>query len=196
MFSKELFTGIILAGGKSSRLGTDKGLLIYKGITLAERALQVLRPLTGTILISTNNPGYPLSGAIPVPDLVRGKGPMMGLYSSLLASQTAFNLVMAVDNIYVDTAYFDYVIKRINDYPAALPFLDEMYFEPLVGYYHKSMIEKMAEFIDNENYKLPDLLHSIPIQKLRVREDFPDWHPLYFKSINFPEDLALLSNSI
>lgn len=54
----ENYTGIVLAGGQSTRMGTDKGRIMWKGRTLAEHAVNTLKPLCRDILISSNDPGY------------------------------------------------------------------------------------------------------------------------------------------
>ena len=61
------YTGIILAGGQSSRMGKEKGLIQWKGKTLIENAIAILSPLCEHIFISTNNDhfdsfGYPVVG--------------------------------------------------------------------------------------------------------------------------------------
>ena len=71
-------TGIVLAGGKSSRIGRDKALLDWGGMRLIEKSISIIEPLCDNIMISTNNPalaylGYPLAC-----DEHHGIGPMRG----------------------------------------------------------------------------------------------------------------------
>ena len=111
MISKDNITGIILAGGRGSRLGFDKGLLLDNGITLIERAINVLSGHCNKLIISSNNLEYNKFGIERVPDILEKNGPMMGIYSSLIASTTKHNLVLAVDNIFVDAALFTTLCK-------------------------------------------------------------------------------------
>ena len=68
-------TGIILAGGKSSRMGSDKGLLPYKGKPLVTYAIEVLRPLTDRIIIVGNNEAYKQFDCPLIPDEIADCGP-------------------------------------------------------------------------------------------------------------------------
>ena len=185
-------TGIILAGGKSSRLGKEKGLLLYKGMTLAQHAIKVLTTFCERIIIVTANPAYSQQDVSLVSDLVPGKGPLMGLYSGLQSSTTQHNLVIAVDNCFVGPEYFEYVLPQVPGYEVAVPFINQQYYEPLVGYYSRDVIPAMKLYIERGYYNPPGLLDIVKVKKLRVEEDFKDYHPGYFKSINLPEDLQLI----
>ncbi len=195
MISKDNITGIILAGGRGSRLGFDKGLLLDNGITLIERAINVLSGHCNKLIISSNNLEYNKFGIERVPDILEKNGPMMGIYSSLIASTTKHNLVLAVDNIFVDAAFYEYVLSKLDGSIVALPFIDKQYFEPLVGYYSKEILPDMKRMVYQNNLKLPDLLEIIQVLKLNVQDDYPAYFDDYFRSINLPEDLLILRNS-
>lgn len=78
------FYGIILAGGRSSRFGQDKGLYPWRGKPLAEHARDILMPNVPNLAISTNNQeAYAYLGLPLIPDLVPGCGPLGGMYSAL-----------------------------------------------------------------------------------------------------------------
>lgn len=93
----ESYTGIVLAGGQSTRMCTDKGRIMWKGRTLAEHAVNTLKPLCRDILISSNDSGYRSLGYPVIPDQYPDSGPMAGIHASLLESRTAENLVIPVD---------------------------------------------------------------------------------------------------
>jgi molybdopterin-guanine dinucleotide biosynthesis protein A len=187
------FTGIILAGGQSSRLGQDKGLLNCHGITLAQRAVDILSCFCTRVIIITGNPEYKHAQVELVPDIIPGKGPLMGLYSGLKASRTADNLVLAVDNCFVNADFYTYLLPNIKDYDAVVPGNNGK-LEPLVGFYSRRVLPVMDDFIRKNNYKPPDLLSVIKVNLLKVSEDFPSYHENYFKSINLKGDLKLLDN--
>lgn len=188
-------TGIILAGGNSARFGSDKGLVIFRGKTLLERAAAILTPFCDEVIISTNNPDHEKYGFRVVQDEVRDNGPMMGIYSALNASLTMRNLVLAVDNLRVEQNFFNYLLSRnLTSCEAAVPFLEKKYFEPLVGFYSKSIIGRMLRMIKDNNFKLPDLLENPTVIKLAVENDFPEYHPDYFSSVNNLKDLEKIAN--
>lgn len=192
MISKNDCTGIILAGGKGSRLGLDKGLLTYHGMSFLERSYKVLSACCSRVMVSSSNIEYRNLGFELIPDIKPGNGPMMGIYSCLMVSSTRHNMVLAVDNVNVTEDYFTYVISKLHHTMAAVPFIQDKFYEPLAGYYNKGILPEMQRFLETGNYKLPDLLNKVAVLKLRVEKDFPGFHPAYFKSVNFPEDLLLL----
>ncbi len=189
------FTGIILAGGKSSRLGRDKGLVEWQGRKIVEFVIEVLSPFCAEVLISSNNLEYKQFSHRVVPDILPGNGPMMGLYSALRSSSTNMNLVLAVDNILVTDAFYRYLLsKDLTGSWIAVPLIGDRFYEPLVGFYKTDCIQVMESFMKKGNYKLPDLISDVPSLKLTVETDFPDYHPNYFQSLNRPEDLVLLDD--
>jgi molybdenum cofactor guanylyltransferase len=192
--NKRVFSGIILAGGQSSRLGRDKGLIEWKGRKLVEHAIAVLEPLCSEVIISSNNPEYQQFGRPVVADQSPGYGPMMGLYSALSLSCNENNLVIAVDNLLVTRGFYKYLIAYdLRQYKIAVPFVQNRFYEPLVGFYSTECISVMELMMNKGNYRLPDLIASVTTLKLHVETDFPDYHPDYFRSLNTPEDLAWLN---
>ena len=193
MGSIKQHTGIILAGGQSSRLGRDKGLIEVKNKTLVEHAADVLSAFCDEILVSSNNPDYCRLPYRIIPDISPGWGPMMGIYSALKVSSEMSNLVLAVDNIFVTSAFYEYLLAtNYCDYMAAVPFVQNMYYEPLVGYYSADCIPVMENMMQAGNYKLPDLFSRITTSRLIVETDFLSYRPGYFRSLNNPGDLFLL----
>lgn len=188
-----LLTGILLAGGNSTRFGSDKGLAFFKGRTLIERSAEVLAPFCGEVLISSGNPGHRRFGYRVVPDLVEDSGPLMGLFSSLQASRSSLNLVMAVDNVLIEGSYYAYLLETsYRMYDAAVPFLEGRYFEPLAGFYSKSILPAMSAMIRSGNFRLPDLLRQSKVLRLDVERDFKGYNPNYFRSANTGDELAAI----
>ena len=91
-------TAIILAGGKSSRMGTDKGVLSINGKTMLEHICEQLHGTFGQILISaTDAEKYSFAGFEVIEDKMPGQGPLMGIASALEASANEINFVVACD---------------------------------------------------------------------------------------------------
>jgi molybdopterin-guanine dinucleotide biosynthesis protein A len=83
----------------------------------------------------------------------------------------------------------------LSTYHVAVPYVQNKYFEPLVGYYSTKCIPVMEQMMQERNYKLPDLFSKIQVNKLMVERDFPDFKQNYFQSLNQPEDLEMLKGS-
>ena len=91
-------TGIILAGGKSERMGTDKGLILYKGKPFIKHVYEAMKAVLGNnIVVVSSNAAYDAFGYRRIEDLIADKGPVGGLYTALKQSKTKLNLVLSVD---------------------------------------------------------------------------------------------------
>ena len=88
MVKKNNITGIVLAGGKSSRMGLDKGLIKMNQQTFIQAVINAMRPLVGDIIIVSNNSDYDQFGYLRINDLIKDSGPLAGLYSGLCFSQS------------------------------------------------------------------------------------------------------------
>ncbi|NCU32376.1 MAG: molybdenum cofactor guanylyltransferase, partial [Candidatus Moranbacteria bacterium] len=95
---KEKATAIVLAGGKSSRMGEDKSLLPVNGRPLIAHIVDQLRDRFDEIIIGANDPEkYAFLNLPVVTDIEKDKGPLMGIYSCLNASTNDVNFVTACD---------------------------------------------------------------------------------------------------
>lgn len=183
-------TGIILAGGKSSRMGTDKGMQELCGKPLIGYAIQVLSELCGTIIISTSSDAYQSLGYKTVADEIPGIGPMGGIYSAIRQSKTEKNLVLSCDLPFVSKELLSYILESSEGCQVAVPWKGSQHYEPLCGFYSLSIKEKVHAFIKNENYKLPDLFEEIRINKLIISKELDFYHENLFMNVNSKHDLA------
>lgn len=182
-------TGIILAGGKSTRMGMEKGLVMFKGKPLIRYALDVLIPLCDEILISSNSERYRHFGHEIIPDEIPGIGPMGGIYSCLKQSKNELNLVLSCDMPFVTPEIYGNLLSVRTDSTICIPWYEGEHFEPMCGVYHKNAIHIMQEFIMKKNYKLPDLFKCTSFTALKIADMVPAPGPHYFFSINSPGDL-------
>lgn len=187
-------TGVVLAGGISSRMGKDKGLMNLNGHALVEYAVDILKTITGELLISTNNPGYSSFGFPLVEDLVMDIGPMGGVYSCLKSSPTEKNIIIACDMPFVKPGLFNYLLDNMEDELVVLPSKDGIYPEPMCGIYKKEILPTMEEFIHKGNYKLPDLFRKIPFKMITITGEMEFYSEEMFMNINSMEDLQGANN--
>jgi len=102
----------IQAGGQSSRMGTDKALILFKGQPLIERIIQRLKPIADEILITSNQPEDLLFLGYPVyPDLYPGLGALGGLYTALYYSQNPIVMIVATDMPFPSLALYQKQIE-------------------------------------------------------------------------------------
>lgn len=175
-------------------MGTDKGLQELCGKPLISYSIQLLSEFCSTIIISTSSDAYQSFGYKTVADEIPGIGPMGGIYSALKQSKTEQNLVLSCDLPFVSKELFSYIIKNSEVYQAAVPWEGNQHYEPLCGFYHLSILDQMNVFVQNGNYKLPDLFKTISINKLVINDKLKFYNGNLFLNVNSKHDLALAEN--
>ncbi len=180
-------TGIILAGGKSTRMGCDKVLLEMDKKTLLERAIELVEPLCQSVLISSNNPVHEKFGLEIIPDEIKNCGPMGGIYTCLKKSKTDWNFVISVDSAFVEPGFVQFLISKVGDFNAVVP-IHKKGKEPLIAFYHKSCLPEIEKMLPVNNFKMYNLIHALNSRFVDA-QSWIDKYPKLFNNLNRPEDL-------
>ncbi len=189
-------TVAIMAGGKSSRMGTDKSFVVLAGKPLIEHALARVSDLgqDETILITNKPEAYSHLGLPMYGDVIPDKGSLGGIYTAIHYSRSEYTLTVACDTPFVSPELFRYMIglreAEGGPYDVIVPRF-EKYPQGLHAIYRKACLEPIRERMD------ADKLHVIGFYpKVRVRyleepeyEQF-DAKGLSFFNVNTPEELA------
>lgn len=178
---------IILAGGKSLRMGCDKSLIMIDGEAMIERIIRTLSGRFEDIIVCGRN--YEIPGVKYVDDCCAGAGPMGGLYSGLSDSHDDVNFVTACDIPEIDINIIDYMEYCMEGHDAAVIKAGE-YAEPLFAFYSASILPVIEGFIANRNYALRSLYDSIDVKFVPMEElkkMFPSFQGIL--NINNPSDL-------
>lgn len=187
--------GIVLAGGRSSRMGTDKAQLAVAGRTLLQRAIDGLAAITDHVWVVTDGRApYPVelpAGRIDfVADQVPGAGALGGIYSGLAASDRAFNLAVACDMPFLHPALLRYLVSLAPGYDLVLPVIEGGQ-EPLHAVYGRGCLAPMAERIQRGQYKVIGFVDSVRVRLVDETEAARHDPTLRsFRNCNTPEDLA------
>ncbi len=176
-------TGIILAGGLSSRMGQDKGLLHYKGRALVEYAIDAIKPLCSEIIISSNNKEYEQFGYKVVTDVYQKVGPIGGLYSSLAEANTNDILMCPCDMPFITTDIFEQILENKSDSAVTVVESDSGKVYPTLGYYQKSCLPVILQFIEQGQYKLQLLMKALNAATIQIEDNKS------LLNFNTPEDL-------
>jgi molybdenum cofactor guanylyltransferase len=186
-------SSIILAGGKSKRLGRNKIIEIFDDQSLLERVISRLQFSESEIIIVTGKdsvlPRINNSQVRLIEDMYPGKGSLGGIYTGLIRSKTFLNIVVACDMPFINQGLLSYMINVIDNFDVAIPRIGN-YVEPLHAIYSKNCLPAIKALI-KEN-RLP-ILELFPLIKTRYVEkaeigDF-DPHHLSFFNINTEADL-------
>ena len=180
---KERITGIILAAGKSSRMGTEKGLLPYESGNFIEKIIETIQPFCDEIIISSNTVHYDYLGFKIVNDNYIEIGPIGGMEACLSASDTDKNLFVTCDSPTIKKQYISSLVSSSDDnYITYLSNKNDVY--PLNAVYSKSVLPIIKSQISNNKFRVKDLLNLTSTKKVEISE------PLI--NFNTPDDLKLL----
>ncbi len=181
---REIATAIVLAGGQSSRMGEDKSLLSADNLPMIEK---IVRQLTGhfrEIIIGANDPEkYRFLNLPVVPDLEKGKGPLMGIYSTLLQSKHETNFVVACDIPDLNMDYVKQLLRQAKFHEIVVPVWGDGKYESLFAIYNKSVLDKIKKLLDNGQRKIGLLFESTDVKYLPLPDEV-NW----LKNLNTRED--------
>lgn len=154
-------TGIILAGGKSSRMGTDKAMLQIDGYSFLQHCHNLLSEVCNEIIVSSPNEAHDLMNTKRVTDIYPEKGPLGGLHATLSASKNDVNLCLSVDTPFVTIAFLKWMLSQQKD--AKSFFIKEGgRFHPLIGIYQKSAAESIEIALKNNALRTTELIQNLP----------------------------------
>ncbi len=181
----ENLTGIILAGGKSQRMGTDKGLLLLKGKPFVTHIYEALKPIVGdNIVVVSSNADYDALGYNRIEDMIADKGPVGGLYTALKQSKTKFNLVLSVDVPLVSTELLQWLVAKHEDSFMVTQVQVQDKESPLIAVYDRSIRILLGEHLAGNQLKLRDVIAEVNHQTLEV----PSKWSKQVQNINTEED--------
>ncbi|TVQ85640.1 MAG: molybdenum cofactor guanylyltransferase [Bacteroidetes bacterium] len=188
LIPKSQVTGIILAGGKSSRFGSDKALFEYHGKRLVEYSIDNIKLLCGKILLSTNSPEkFDFTGLKAVTDLYPGSGPVGGIHACLQQSNTEHNLIIGCDLPWLDIRLFEFILGCSSGYQVVMP-SHNGFKETLASYFHKSCADTLEQALREKRYKILDAIASLNVYFPDIEsEDF--YSEKLFSNINYRRDI-------
>jgi len=164
-------TGIVLAGGKSERMGVPKATLKWNGGTFLEHAVALLRPFCEDIIIAIQQ-GQSLPAMANckiVVDEQPGLGPLGGLVSSLAVSQGDWHLALACDLPLVRKEVLQLLCENAQGVDAVVPLVGGR-LQPLVAAYARACLEPGREALQTGQRTLRALLDRVRVKVLEEDE--------------------------
>lgn len=150
-------TGLVLAGGRSRRMGVDKATLSLAGVPLVERVVAALREISEEVLVASGD-GERLPGEWrQVSDALPGAGPVGGLLAGLAVARTPLLAVVAVDLPNPDPALLTWLARQHDGEPAVVPYADDR-LQPLHAVYDVSARDAFEQAVASGQRSLTRLL--------------------------------------
>jgi molybdopterin-guanine dinucleotide biosynthesis protein A len=163
-------SAVILAGGKSTRMGRNKALLDLEGETLIGRVYRILKKAFSEVLISANDvETYGFLGAPIVRDAFAAGGSLAGIHAGLLNSRGEHCFFLACDMPFVNIELIQYLNRFIDDYDVVIP-VSRSGPEPLHSFYSRHCIPYIEEQLESGNLKIIDFFHRVRMREVSVEE--------------------------
>lgn len=182
-------TAVVLAGGKSSRMGRPKSLLLFDGEPLILHIVRALQRLFAeTVIVAAPDQDLPDLPAIVVRDEVAYQGPVGGIYYGLKAAGGNFCFVTSCDVPFLNPSLISYLISQISDHDAVVPRWENR-FQPLHAVYRTSVLPLLKEQLEHGELRpvyLFDKVQTCKIGEEEIRRFDPEG--LSFLNMNTPDD--------
>ena len=177
----------ILAGGASSRMGTDKSLLPIEGQTFTGRIAETLLKLTDSVSVVGRETDLRLP---TVPDVYPQWGALGGLHAALTACKRDWAIVVACDLPFVTAELFSFLAEKRMDHEAVVPIQEDERPQPLAALYRVEPCRQRAtELIEAGRRRPLDLLEAVKTRWVSFAEIRNlDQAQRFFVNINTPSD--------
>jgi molybdopterin-guanine dinucleotide biosynthesis protein A len=193
-------TGVVLAGGRSSRFGTDKAFARLGGCTLLERALAGVAAVCDDLVVvaapGKDEASYAVAGARVTHDAVEGQGPVAGIVAGLRAARRSRALVVAVDMPCLREDVLRLLAAAAPEADVVAPVVDGRP-EPLCAVYATRAAEPMAEALARDVRKITDAFAGLTVrwvEESALRALDPELRS--FWNVNRPDDLARIRGAL
>ena len=177
-------TGIILAGGKSTRMGSNKAFLKLGNKTVIEHIVELMKKIFSEVMIITNTPEEYNFLSLPIyKDIYEYNGPLAGIHSGLIHSKTKQNFIISCDIPLMTKEMIEYIVEYKSEKP--IKFCEAAgYHQPLAGVYSKSVIAEVEKVISDENAVTDKSFHHF-LKKVDAEIIHPENRPFYKDDIFF-----------
>lgn len=191
--------GIILAGGKSSRMGVNKSFLKLGNQTIIERITDLMKSIFKEVIIITNTPAEYAFLQLPLyEDIFKGKGPLGGIHSGLTYSKTEKNFVSSCDIPLMTKEMIEHILNYKTEKP--IIFCEAAgYHQPLVGVYKKEVVAEIEKILSNNDETTDKSFHHF-LKRVNAEIIHPKnlsfYKDEFFFNVNKKEDYEKLLKSL
>lgn len=186
------FSGAVLVGGQSRRMGTDKALLTIGGVPLIQRVVGTLQAVVNEVfLVGPGAERYEWLNVQATDDLVAGAGPLGGIHSALCVARHPRCLVVACDMPFLDMDLLRFMLREAASWDVVVPRGPERY-ETLHAVYARFCLEPIEQMLENGKLCPVDFFPLVRVRSVEADEiaSFEHgWRSLM--SVNTAADLEL-----
>lgn len=185
-------TGVILAGGRSRRMGRDKATLKWDGATLFERALALMQCFFGSVLIAGDRPDLTRPGVPYFADPFPGSA-LGGLFTGLVRASTPWIFAAPCDMPCADPELVRRLLARREGVDIVVPCTPAGP-EPVFALYNQSCREPIRQMLTEDRFRIADLFSRMRVATLECHDLPLDWERALC-NVNTPEEFHRLKKS-
>lgn len=166
--------GVILAGGKSSRMGTNKALLTLNDQTVIEHVVLEMQAVSDRIVIVTNEPKeYQFLNIPMIADRYKQKGPLAGIEAAMYHEQASEFIVAACDMPFIHRDIYRTLYHHLDGYDAVVPIVNNR-LQPLSGIYRNKAWSVIREQLDKDQLKLESFINQLTVNYVDTFDKMDD----------------------
>jgi len=188
-------SGVVLAGGRSTRYGKNKALVKLHGIPLIERVLDVMRPIFRSVIIITNTPDEYSYLELPMyQDIMKGLGPLGGIFTGLRVIPDNAGFFVACDMPFLNQGLIRHIVEIKAEFDVVVPRISGN-MEALHALYRTGCQSNIQGLINSRIYQVFRFFNEVSVRYVdedEVRIFDPDLRS--FLNINRPEGLNDFDN--
>ena len=204
-------TGVILAGGKSTRMGSNKSLLTVVGITIIERVVNLMNDLFSSVILITNQKEeYAFLNLPMYEDIYKDIGPLAGIHSALINTTTEKNFIISCDIPLMTPDVIKYLIEYPTQKPITITIADH-FIQQLCGVYSISIVpviekivkENIDSSIDERNpeqkkrgCRVMHLVKTVDSEIIDIEKEYKDYIPGTFFNMNNPSEYTYIQSKL
>ncbi|MCX8011355.1 MAG: molybdenum cofactor guanylyltransferase [Ignavibacteria bacterium] len=196
IFPEKEFTAVILAGGKSSRFGQNKALIKISDETIIERLLKELKKIFSEIILSTNSfDEFEFLNLKMYSDIYKECGPLGGIHSGLMNSQTIKNFIISCDLPFITSEIIQFISQYKTQKQITVTKVNGI-IQPLCGVYSKECLPVIEKLLIGDSHirrkhSVLDLIESCDSEIIELEKEFENYNPKSFWNINTVEEYKL-----
>ncbi len=189
-------SAVILAGGKSTRMGENKAFLRFDGHTLIEREIKTLKRVFPEVIIAGDPELYKGLADRVVQDIIPGAGPLGGIQAGLTCAANDVVFVAACDLPYVDGEMAVFIAEKTRGFDAAVPCIGGR-LQPLFAAYRKTCLGPVNRYLESGGRRVVSFLGEVRVRYLTELDlaALPQYRRV-FVNVNTPRDVERLHQGI
>jgi len=186
---------VLLAGGKSRRMGQDKSTILFRNAPLWQIQLDLLRKLQlpGLLISAQTDPPWRPADIEFVPDDQPSRGPLSGIAAALSRITTDYLLVLAIDMPFMTESYLRSLCEKVERGLGVVPVIESRA-EPLAAIYPRDAHDDVVDALSGSDFSLQSLVGKLiaagKLQPIEVSEK----EKAFFRNLNQPGDLRPLTS--